>query len=79
LDKAYQNIANIYCFRKIDNAKAEEWSKFALKINPKNQYALLIKAIVHDSLGYRIQLLEKMLETYPNYARIHNALGQAYM
>jgi len=47
-------------------------------LNPSNEYAALIYTLAEDNAEKRINLLMKLREACPNYARLCNAFGAAF-
>jgi tetratricopeptide (TPR) repeat protein len=79
IEKAYQNIASIYCYHRYDNALVAEWSSFALKLNKNNEYAILMRELVREDVNARINNLMNMATQFPSFVRIHNAIGTSYL
>lgn len=79
LDKAYQNIAAIYCYHLHDNGKASEWASFALKVNKKNEYAALMREVVKEDVDSKMEGLLKINLKFPTFVRVHNALGLCWL
>ena len=44
-DQPYQKIANIYCFKLNEDDESVKWAEKALKLDPKNIFAVLIEAL----------------------------------
>jgi transposase len=71
-------LAYIYEWKKIGRADPIENAYKLLDIEKDNRVALFVLARNEKNIEIKIEMLKKVTELYPHYARAFNTIGKLY-
>ena len=78
LIKAYECIAMIYEYKRVNKKKSCDYANRALAIDPKSMYALFVLCRNQSTPDEKIKKLKELCEIYPKFSRAFNETGIIY-